>query len=79
MRSASDDLLGHLGIAPLERFQRLAQQLLGEAAHLRDLLVEQRELFLVGLYGMLVHGLSLRACAAEREREAHHQPKRPVM
>ena len=60
-RSDCDDLLGELGIAALERIERLAEQLLGETAHLRDLLVEQRQLFLVGFYGVLVHGLSLRA------------------
>ena len=35
------------GIAAFQRVERLAEQLLGEAAHLRDLLVEQRQLFLV--------------------------------
>ena len=39
-----------------------AEQLLGEAAHLRDLLVEQLQLLIEGLDGVLVHGLSLRAC-----------------
>ena len=76
---AHHDLLGELRVAALQRIERLAEQLLGEAAHLRDLLVEQRQLFLVRFYGVLVHGFSLRAWAAERNREAYHQPKRPVM
>ena len=73
------DLLGDLGIAALERLERPAQELLGKTAHLSDLLVEQRQLFLVGFYGVLVHGFSLRARAAKRQREPYHQPNRPVM
>ena len=37
---AGDRRLGELGIAALQRVEALRQQLLGQAAHLRDLLVE---------------------------------------
>ncbi len=41
------DLLGQLRVAAFQRVERLTEKLLGEAAHLGDLLVEQRQLFLV--------------------------------
>ena len=46
---AGGDRLGELGVAPLQRVEDLRQQLLGETAHLRDLLVEESELLVVDL------------------------------
>ena len=60
------DVLGELRVAAFERAQRLPEQLFSEAAHLGDLLVEQSKLFLVGFYGVLIHGrLSWRTCGTD--------------
>ena len=64
---AGDCRLGELGIAPLQRVEALRQQPLGQAAHLRDLLVELLQLLVEGLDGVLVHGVPL----------GWHQPERP--
>ena len=56
---AGDGRLGELGIALLQRVEALRQQPLHQAAHLRDLLVEQLQLLIVGLDDVLVHGRSL--------------------
>ena len=58
-RSLATARLGELGIAPLQRVEALRQQPLGQAAHLRDLLVEQLQLLVERLDDVLVHGGSL--------------------
>ena len=71
-RSLATAALGELGIAPLQRIEGLRQQLLGQAAHLRDLLVEQLQLLVEGFDDVLVHGVCPLSVAVA-------QPKRPVM
>ena len=39
---AQDDASGQLGVALFQRFERIAQELLGQPAHLADFLVERR-------------------------------------
>ena len=51
-----------LRVTALERLDRLAEHLLGEAAHLRDLIVEERELLLIrpdDVFVLLVHTIGL--------------------
>ena len=63
---------GEFGIAPLQGLEGLAEYLLGEAAHLGDLVVEERKLLLVrpdDVVVLLVHGELLKR---------RYQPKRPV-
>ena len=53
---------GELRVTALERLDRLAEHLLGEAAHLRDLIVEERELLLIrpdDVFVLLVHTIGL--------------------
>ena len=75
---AGDGSLGELGIALLQRVEALRQQPLGQAAHLRDLLVEQLQLLVEGLDDVLVHaglprlqsaGLSLLADRTAKHRQ----------
>ena len=69
---AGDCRLGELGIAVLQRVEALRQQPLGQAAHLRDLLVELLQLLVERLDDVLVHlgslGLRLRQFALSRQR-----------
>ena len=44
---AFDNLLGEARVAALKCVKRLAEDVLGEAAHVGDLLVEERQLLLV--------------------------------
>ena len=53
---------GELRVAALQRLDRLAEHLLGEAAHLGDLVVEERKLLLVrpdDVLVLLVHTIGL--------------------
>ena len=59
--------LGELGIAPFQRVEGLAEAVLGEAAHVRDPLVEERQLVLVGFDDVLVHGTLPRLSEASRD------------
>ena len=64
-----DDALGQLGVAAGERGDRVGDLLLGEAAHLGDLLRELAQLLVEGGDDVFLHGhLTFRS-----------QPKRPVM
>ena len=65
---------GKLRIAALQRLDRLAEHLLGKAAHLGDLVVEEGKLLLVrpdDMFVLLIHSIDL--------LKRRHQPKRPVM
>jgi hypothetical protein len=53
----ADHLFGQARIALFERVERLAEVVLGQAAHLGDLLVEQSEFILVASDNMFVHVL----------------------
>ena len=63
---AGDHALAELGIALLERIEGLRQQPFREAAHLRDLLVEQEKLLVERLDDVLVHGSCLLLCSVSR-------------
>ena len=72
---AGDGRLGELGIALLQRVEALRQQPLGQAAHLRDLLVEQLQLLVERLDDVLVHGSSPMS-AARHQTERLRWPSR---
>jgi hypothetical protein len=50
-----NNLLGELEVTSLQRVDRLVELMLGETTHLCNLFVQERELLVVDLEGMLVH------------------------
>ena len=65
-RIGGDDLLGEHRVGVGERVHRVDHHLLGDAAHFGDAALERVEFRVVGLDGMIDHGLPLL------------QPNRPV-